>query len=271
MINETRTTQGTTQGTTLPPLEAGLPEASRAIISLEGVNKYYGDFHALKNIDLKVREGEVVAILGPSGSGKSTLIRCINHLEAYSAGDIYVDSVRVQPGPELIEVRKDVGMVFQSFNLFPNMTVLENVTLGPIRVRGMSPGDAQARAKELLEKVGIAEQMYKYPSALSGGQQQRVGIARALANEPRVLLFDEPTSALDPEMVGEVLDVIKTLAGTGVTMLLVTHEMGFARHVADRVIFMEAGQIVEEGAPEQIFSAPQEDRTRAFFQSVLAH
>ena len=164
-----------------------------------------------------------------------------------------------------------MGMVFQSFNLFPNMTVLENVTLGPIRVRGMSPGDAQARAKELLEKVGIAEQMYKYPSALSGGQQQRVGIARALANEPRVLLFDEPTSALDPEMVGEVLDVIKTLAGTGVTMLLVTHEMGFARHVADRVIFMEAGQIVEEGAPEQIFSAPQEDRTRAFFQSVLAH
>ncbi|MBY6031121.1 amino acid ABC transporter ATP-binding protein [Halomonas sp. DP8Y7-1] len=245
--------------------------ARRTLISLKGVNKHYGDFHALKNINLEVAEGEVVAILGPSGSGKSTLIRCINHLEAYSAGDIYVDGTRVQPGPELIEVRKGVGMVFQSFNLFPNMTVLENVTLGPIRVRGMSPGAAQARAKELLEKVGIAEQMYKYPSALSGGQQQRVGIARALANEPRVLLFDEPTSALDPEMVGEVLDVIKTLAGTGVTMLLVTHEMGFARHVADRVIFMEAGQIVEEGAPEQIFSAPQEDRTRAFFQSVLAH
>ncbi|MGQ7249244.1 amino acid ABC transporter ATP-binding protein [Halomonas sp. V046] len=249
-----------------------LPETpAQGIISLKHVDKYYGDFHALKDINLDVAQGEVVAILGPSGSGKSTLIRCINYLEPYNGGDIFVDRIRVQPGAELIEVRKDVGMVFQGFNLFPNMTVLDNVTLGPIRVRGLARDAAEARAKELLEKVGIAEQMHKYPSALSGGQQQRVGIARALANEPRVLLFDEPTSALDPEMVGEVLDVIKTLAGTGVTMVLVTHEMGFARHVADRVVFMEAGQVVEEGTPEVIFSHPTEARTRAFLQSVLAH
>ncbi|ALM54356.1 amino acid ABC transporter ATP-binding protein [Halomonas huangheensis] len=245
--------------------------STQGIVSLQQINKYYGNFHALKDISLEIAQGEVVAILGPSGSGKSTLIRCINYLEPYEQGDIYVDRIRVQPGPELIEVRKDVGMVFQSFNLFPNMTVLENITLGPIRVRGMSREQAEDRAKELLEKVGIAEQMHKYPGALSGGQQQRVGIARALANEPRVLLFDEPTSALDPEMVGEVLDVIKTLADTGVTMLLVTHEMGFARHVADRIIFMEAGQVVEEGAPELIFSKPQEPRTQAFLKSVLEH
>ncbi|SEM19690.1 amino acid ABC transporter ATP-binding protein [Halomonas daqiaonensis] len=243
----------------------------QVIISLKHVDKHFGDFQALKDINLEVVQGEVVAILGPSGSGKSTLIRCINYLEPYDGGDIYVDRIRVQPGAELIEVRKDVGMVFQSFNLFPNMTVLDNITLGPIRVRGMSRGDAQARARELLEKVGITEQMHKYPSALSGGQQQRVGIARALANEPKVLLFDEPTSALDPEMVGEVLDVIKTLTDTGVTMLLVTHEMGFARHVADRVVFMEAGQLIEEGTPEIIFNNPTEPRTRAFLEAVLAH
>lgn len=245
--------------------------SAQGIVSLQQINKYYGNFQALKDISLEIAQGEVVAILGPSGSGKSTLIRCINYLEPYEQGDIYVDSIRVEPGPELIEVRKDVGMVFQGFNLFPNMTVLENITLGPIRVRGISREEAQSRAMELLEKVGIAEQMHKYPSALSGGQQQRVGIARALANEPRVLLFDEPTSALDPEMVGEVLDVIKRLADTGVTMVLVTHEMGFARHVADRIIFMEAGQVVEEGAPELIFSKPQEPRTQAFLKSVLEH
>lgn len=253
-------------------INSALPEHDeQGIISLKNVNKYYDNFHALKDINLNVAQGEVVAILGPSGSGKSTLIRCINYLEPYDSGDIYVDRIRVQPGAELIAVRKDVGMVFQSFNLFPNMTVLENVTLGPIRVRNMSRQDAKSRAQALLEKVGIAEQMHKYPSALSGGQQQRVGIARALANEPRVLLFDEPTSALDPEMVGEVLDVIKALAGTGVTMLLVTHEMGFARHVADRVVFMEAGKVVEEGTPDTIFNHANEPRTRAFLQSVLAH
>lgn len=241
------------------------------LISLHQVDKHYGSFHALKKITLEIAQGEVVAILGPSGSGKSTLIRCINYLESYDSGDIFVDSIRVQPGPELIDVRKNVGMVFQSFNLFPNMTVLDNVALGPIRVRGMSRKGAEIRAKQLLEKVGIAEQMHKYPSALSGGQQQRVGIARALANEPRVLLFDEPTSSLDPEMVGEVLDVIKALIKTGVTMLLVTHEMGFARHVADRVVFMEAGQLIEEGTPEVIFDNPKEARTRAFLQSVLSH
>lgn len=244
---------------------------SQGIISLQNVGKHYGDFQALKNISLDIKEGEVVAVLGPSGSGKSTLIRCINYLEPYDHGDIFVDCRRVQSGPDLIEVRKGVGMVFQSFNLFPNMTVLDNVTLGPIRVRGVPRKVAVERAMQLLDKVGIAEQMNKYPCALSGGQQQRVGIARALANEPRVLLFDEPTSALDPEMVGEVLDVIKTLAGTGVTMMLVTHEMGFARHVADRVVFMEAGQVVEQGPPERIFSEPQEPRTRAFLKSVLSH
>lgn len=245
--------------------------SSQPIIRMREVGKHFGTFQALKGINLDVAEGEVIAVIGPSGSGKSTLIRCINLLEVYDQGEITVDGIRVERGRNLVEVRKDVGMVFQGFNLFPNMTVLQNVTLGPIRVRGLSRPEAEARGMELLERVGIAEQAHKYPSHLSGGQQQRVGIARALANEPRVLLFDEPTSALDPEMVGEVLDVIKKLTLSGVTMILVTHEMGFARHVANRVVFMEEGQVVEIGDPDSLFAAPREERTRAFLEAVLHH
>ncbi|HET8790702.1 MAG TPA: amino acid ABC transporter ATP-binding protein [Modicisalibacter sp.] len=245
--------------------------SSQPIIKMREVGKHFGAFQALKDINLDVDEGEVIAVIGPSGSGKSTLIRCINLLEVYDQGEITVDGIRVERGRNLVEVRKGVGMVFQGFNLFPNMTVLQNVALGPVRVRGLSRSEAEARGMELLERVGIAEQAHKYPSHLSGGQQQRVGIARALANEPRVLLFDEPTSALDPEMVGEVLDVIKKLTLSGVTMILVTHEMGFARHVANRVVFMEAGQIIEIGNPERLFASPSEERTRAFLNAVLHH
>nr|WP_297460861.1 amino acid ABC transporter ATP-binding protein [uncultured Halomonas sp.] len=244
---------------------------SQPIIQIRDVGKHFGNFQALKGINLNVDEGEVIAVIGPSGSGKSTLIRCINLLEAYDQGEITVDGIRVERGRNLVEVRKDVGMVFQGFNLFPNMTVLQNVALGPKRVRGLSGAQAEARGMELLERVGIAQQAHKYPSQLSGGQQQRVGIARALANEPRVLLFDEPTSALDPEMVGEVLEVIKKLTLSGVTMILVTHEMGFARHVANRVVFMEAGRIVEIDDPESLFASPREGRTRAFLNAVLHH
>lgn len=244
---------------------------SRPIIQMRDVGKHFGNFQALKGINLNVDEGEVIAVIGPSGSGKSTLIRCINLLEIYDQGEITVDGIRVEKGRNLVEVRKDVGMVFQGFNLFPNMTVLQNVALGPVRVRGLSRSEAEARGMELLERVDIAQQAHKYPSQLSGGQQQRVGIARALANEPRVLLFDEPTSALDPEMVGEVLEVIKKLTLSGVTMILVTHEMGFARHVANRVVFMEAGKIVEIDDPESLFASPREERTRAFLNAVLHH
>ena len=233
-------------------------EASRPIIEMRGVGKRFGKFEALKDIDLEVAAGEVVVLLGPSGSGKSTLIRCINLLEQYDAGDVVVDGTRVEPGRRLQSVRQEVAMVFQAFNLFPNHTVLDNVALGPVRVRGLSWQESRARARRLLERVGIAEQAEKYPVQLSGGQQQRVGIARALAMEPRILLFDEPTSALDPEMVGEVLDVIKGLAGEGVTMMLVTHEMGFARQVADRIVFMEAGEIKEISTPETFFTATRE-------------
>jgi polar amino acid transport system ATP-binding protein/general L-amino acid transport system ATP-binding protein len=214
----------------------------------------------------------VVCIIGPSGSGKSTLIRCINHLEAFAPeSTITVDSIRVAPGPSLAKVRAEVGMVFQSFNLFPHMTVLKNVMLAPMRVRNTQPVEAERKARELLARVGISEQAEKYPGQLSGGQQQRVAIARALAMEPHVLLFDEPTSALDPEMVGEVLDVMRKLAGTGVTMIIVTHEMGFARQVADRVIFMDAGRLVEAGTPADIFDSPKEERTRSFLRAVLNH
>ncbi|MBN8181540.1 amino acid ABC transporter ATP-binding protein [Labrenzia aggregata] len=242
------------------------------MIEIENVTKHYGAFAALSEIDLAIGEGEVVCVIGPSGSGKSTLIRCINLLESYSdKGSIRVDGIPVQPGPTLGQVRAEVGMVFQSFNLFPHMSVLKNVMLAPMRVRRTPAAEAAAKARELLARVGIAEQADKFPGQLSGGQQQRVAIARALAMEPKVLLFDEPTSALDPEMVGEVLDVMRQLAGTGVTMVVVTHEMGFARQVADRVIFMDGGRIVETGTPAQIFDTPKEQRTRNFLSAVLNH
>ncbi|QPO13896.1 amino acid ABC transporter ATP-binding protein [Thalassospira sp. A40-3] len=242
------------------------------MIKISNLRKTYGQFVALHGINLDIAQGEVLCVVGPSGSGKSTLIRCINHLEPFEDGsEITVDGIPVRPGPDLDQVRAEVGMVFQSFNLFPHMTVLRNVMLAPIRVRKMSEADAEKRARDLLERVGISVQADKYPAQLSGGQQQRVAIARALAMEPRVLLFDEPTSALDPEMVGEVLDVMKKLAGTGVTMVVVTHEMGFARQVADRVLFMDGGAIIEAGTPSEIFDAPKEERTRNFLHAVLDH
>lgn len=243
-----------------------------ALIKLENVTKHYGSFQALSGINLEVAEGEVVCVIGPSGSGKSTMIRCINLLEQYDpSGKILVDDILVQKGKNLKNVRAEVGMVFQSFNLFPHLTILRNVMLAPMRAKGLSESDAEKTARALLDKVGISEQADKYPAHLSGGQQQRVAIARALAMEPKALLFDEPTSALDPEMVGEVLDVIKNLATSGVTMIVVTHEMGFAKQVADRVIFMDGGQIVEQGSPTEIFDAPKEIRTQNFFRAVLNH
>lgn len=242
------------------------------LIRVENLFKAYGTYTVLHGINLEIAEGEVVCIIGPSGSGKSTLIRCINHLEPFSPESmITVDGIRVRPGKELVKVRAEVGMVFQSFNLFPHMTVLRNVMLAPMRVRGLGEAEAAMKARDLLARVGISEQADKFPGQLSGGQQQRVAIARALAMEPKVLLFDEPTSALDPEMVGEVLDVMRRLAGTGVTMIVVTHEMGFAKQVADRVIFMDGGKLVEMGTPQQIFDDPQEERTRSFLRAVLNH
>jgi len=243
-----------------------------AIVSISGLSKKFGSFLALDGIDLQVDEGEVVCIIGPSGSGKSTLIRCINLLESYGEpGQIVVDNIRVTRGPELANVRAEVGMVFQSFNLFPHMTVRENIKLAPMRVRHMSSKAAEEKALRLMRRVGIVPQADKYPDQLSGGQQQRVAIARALAMEPRILLFDEPTSALDPEMVGEVLDVMKNLAHSGVTMIVVTHEMGFARQVADRVVFMDEGKIIETGSPEELFESPKQARTRDFLNAVLSH
>ena len=243
-----------------------------ALITISNLKKAYGSFTVLHGIDLDIAQGEVVCVIGPSGSGKSTLIRCINHLEAFDAdSEITVDGIAVKPGRALAKVRAEVGMVFQSFNLFPHMTVLRNVMLAPMRVRHTKTADAEKYARALLQRVGISEQADKYPGQLSGGQQQRVAIARALAMEPKVLLFDEPTSALDPEMVGEVLDVMKKLAGTGVTMVIVTHEMGFARQVADRVIFMDDGNIIEAGPPAQIFDQPVEARTKSFLHAVLDH
>ncbi len=242
-----------------------------ALIQVSGLHKTYGSFEALRGIDLEIAQGEVVVIVGPSGSGKSTLIRCINLLETYERGEVRVDGQKVTRGRALAQVRAEVGMVFQSFNLFPHLSAADNVALGPLRVRRMSRADALARARALLAKVGLAEHADKRPGQLSGGQQQRVAIARALAMEPKALLFDEPTSALDPEMVGEVLAVMQALAHTGVTMVIVTHEMGFARRVADRVIFMEAGRVVEEAPPDIFFGVPREARTRAFLQAVLQH
>ncbi len=240
------------------------------MIHMQGVNKHFGDFQALKDINLDVPRGQVVVVLGPSGSGKSTLCRTINRLETIDSGTIVIDG-RALPaeGKELAKLRADVGMVFQQFNLFPHLTIRDNVTLGPTKVRKVTKADANARADELLNRVGIGNQADKYPAQLSGGQQQRVAIARALAMSPKVMLFDEPTSALDPEMVGEVLDVMGELAATGMTMLVVTHEMGFARKVADRVIFMTDGEIVEDTDPESFFTRPESERAKDFLGKIL--
>ncbi len=240
------------------------------MIVMEDVEKWFGDFQALKDIDLVVGRQEVVVVIGPSGSGKSTLIRCVNRLEKHDRGRIVVDGVELSDDIRNIqEIRRDVGMVFQSFNLFPHLTVLENVTLAPRQVRRRSKKEAEERAMEILERVKIPEQANKYPAQLSGGQQQRVAIARALAMEPKVMLFDEPTSALDPEMIKEVLDAMIDLARQGMTMVVVTHEMGFAREVADRIVFMAEGQIVEVGTPRHFFEDPQEERTKLFMSQIL--
>lgn len=240
------------------------------MIKIKGLDKHFGSLHVLKGIDLHVHPGEVVVVIGPSGSGKSTLLRCINRLEEPTGGEITVAGEKVPAGGRNLDrIREELGMVFQRFNLFPHMNVLKNVMLGPVKVRGMAEKDAQALALKLLEKVGLQDKAQAYPAHLSGGQQQRVAIARALAMQPKAMLFDEPTSALDPELVGEVLSVMKSLANEGMTMMVVTHEMSFAREVAHRVIFMDGGKIVEEGSPEQIFTAPREERTRSFLRKVL--
>ncbi|MDQ3233102.1 MAG: amino acid ABC transporter ATP-binding protein [Pseudobdellovibrionaceae bacterium] len=242
------------------------------MLQLNAVHKWFGDFHALKGVNLQVKAGEKLVICGPSGSGKSTLIRCINRLEAHDQGEITVDGIRLDDAPKSIEsVRRQVGMVFQQFNLFPHLTVLENLSLAPIWVQGRPKKEIDAQAMDYLHRVKIPDQAHKYPSQLSGGQQQRVAIARALCMNPRIMLFDEPTSALDPEMIKEVLDVMVELAGSGMTMVCVTHEMGFARQVADRVIFMDQGEIIEEGAPQEFFTHPKSERTRAFIAQVLHH
>jgi general L-amino acid transport system ATP-binding protein len=237
---------------------------------MQQVNKWYGEYHALRDINLTVKRKEVLVIIGPSGSGKSTLIRTINRLEEHQKGDITVDGIPLTRDVRNIEnVRMETGMVFQQFNLFPHLTVLQNITLAPIHVRKKSKQEAESIAMELLERVGIPEQARKYPGQLSGGQQQRVAIARALAMQPKIMLFDEPTSALDPEMIKEVLDVMQELARSGMTMLCVTHEMGFAREVADRIVFMDAGEIVEIGTPEHFFTNPQHERTKLFLNQIL--
>ena len=246
--------------------------AETPAILIENVTKFYGAYCALNDVSLSVRKGEVVVVIGPSGSGKSTLCRTINRLETVDRGQVSING-RPLPaeGRELAQLRADVGMVFQSFNLFAHRTILQNVTLGPVRVRRLTQKAAEARALELLERVGVREQAHKMPSQLSGGQQQRVAIARALAMEPEVMLFDEPTSALDPEMVSGVLDVMRSLADGGMTMVVVTHEMGFARSAADRVVFMDAGRIVEQAPPTEFFAAPQSERARDFLAKVLHH
>jgi polar amino acid transport system ATP-binding protein/general L-amino acid transport system ATP-binding protein len=242
------------------------------LIKMRNVSKFFGDFQALNDVSLDVALGERVVICGPSGSGKSTLIRCINRLEAHEAGDIVVDCVTLTDSPESLEkIRGNVGMVFQQFNLFPHLTVLDNLTLGPRRVLGLSDADAKARAMKYLERVQIPDQADKFPRQLSGGQQQRVAIARSLCMEPRILLFDEPTSALDPEMIAEVLEVMTELAASGMTMIVVTHEMGFARRVANKMVFMDKGEIVEIGAPEDVFTAPKSTRFATFLQQIINH
>jgi general L-amino acid transport system ATP-binding protein len=242
------------------------------IIICRQVHKWFDDFHALRGIDLTVKSGEVIVIFGPSGSGKSTFIRTINRLEEHQKGDIFVDGIELTHDIRNIEaIRSEVGMVFQQFNLFPHITALQNVTLGPIWVRRLPKEEADEKAMEILERVGIPEQANKYPAQLSGGQQQRVAIARALAMEPKIMLFDEPTSALDPEMIKEVLDVMHELALSGMTMLVVTHEMGFARGVADRMLFFDEGLVVERGTPNDIFLEPKEERTKLFLSQILQH
>ena len=252
---------------------ATTPETgTEAVVALAGVDKWFGSLHVLQGIDLTVRRGEVVVVIGPSGSGKSTLCRAINRLETIDNGSITLEGRPLpQEGKELARLRSDVGMVFQSFNLFAHKTVLENVTLGPIKVRGTKRADAERRARELLDRVGVGQQAAKYPAQLSGGQQQRVAIARALAMDPTLMLFDEPTSALDPEMIKEVLDVMVDLARGGMTMIVVTHEMGFARTAADRVVFMADGAILEESSPDDFFTNPRSDRARDFLGKILEH
>lgn len=242
----------------------------RVMIDVENMDKFYGDFQALTNINMKVGEQEVVVVIGPSGSGKSTLIRTINRLERHDRGIISVDGIELSDDVKSIQnIRRETGMVFQSFNLFPHMTVIDNITLAPRNVRNIPKAEAEATAMELLERVKIPDQAHKFPGQLSGGQQQRVAIARSLAMKPKVILFDEPTSALDPEMIKEVLDTMKDLAQEGMTMIVVTHEMGFAREVADRVVFMADGEIVEVGTAEHFFTNPQEDRTKLFLSQIL--
>lgn len=256
----------------MPEAEVSPARSSEAAIEMAGVHKWFGDFHALNDVSLTVGQGERIVICGPSGSGKSTLIRCINRLEPHDEGRIVVDGQELTSDLRRIEsVRSEVGMVFQQFNLFPHLTVLDNVCLAPVWVRKMPRAKAEELGMQLLERVRIGEQARKYPGQLSGGQQQRVAIARSLAMSPRIMLFDEPTSALDPEMVKEVLDVMTELAGQGMTMLVVTHEMGFARAVADRVIFMDEGQIVEDAVPDDFFNNPRSERTCTFLSQILAH
>ncbi len=245
-----------------------MTKSNETIIEMRSVEKWFGDYHALRSIDLEITRGERVVICGPSGSGKSTLIRCINRLEHHEAGEIIVDGVLMDDAPDK---GRDIGMVFQQFNLFPHLTVLQNCTLGPMKSRGMPRAEANELAASFLEKVRIPEQADKYPSQLSGGQQQRVAIARSLCLAPKIMLFDEPTSALDPEMIKEVLDVMIDLAGSGMTMICVTHEMGFARTVADTMIFMDEGSIIERAPPERFFTAPESPRTKLFLSQILSH
>ena len=252
--------------------EGSSPAQGQPLVVLEGVNKWFGQLHVLRDINVSIKGGEVVVVIGPSGSGKSTLCRAINRLETIDEGSITLDGQPLpQEGKALANLRAEVGMVFQSFNLFAHKTILENVTLGPIKVRKKPKSEADKRGRELLERVGIEAQANKYPAQLSGGQQQRVAIARALAMDPKVMLFDEPTSALDPEMIKEVLDVMVDLAKRGMTMIVVTHEMGFARTAADRVLFMSDGQIVEENTPKEFFTNPQSDRAKDFLGKILKH
>ena len=254
------------------PTPPAAGDAPAWAVECEGLHKWFGRFHVLQGVDLRVRRGEKVVICGPSGSGKSTFIRTLNALEPFQRGRLVVNGLPVSDDPAVVRaVRRQVGMVFQQFNLFPHLTALDNVTLGPIWVRRMPRPEAEALAMQLLERVGIAEQARKYPGQLSGGQQQRVAIARAMAMQPQILLFDEPTSALDPEMIQEVLDVMRELARSGMTMLVVTHEMGFAREVADRIVFFDAGRVVEEAPPEQFFHQPRHERTRQFLSKVIRH